>query len=305
LTRRDDSSLTPDELKVVQKHALLLLDKAAAIGRYPTPIADLMDAAKLTVVSDEVLDERFLARMLRRAKATVATLKTALSKVLGLFEPHERLVMIDQMTPKPRIPFVKLHEAGHGLLPHQQGMYRLIHDCEGTLDPFVSDLFEREANVFASEVLFQGGGFAEEAHSSAFSLKVPLKLAAKYGASPYASFRRYASTNPRSCALIVLNKPVYNLDGGFIAELRRVICSESFIEAFPTKPFDGPVGPSHLLGPSVPAQGKKMTRPKEVVLTDRNGVRYLCNAEAFNTTHYVLILLVVDRAKPFKIALSK
>jgi hypothetical protein len=50
-------------------------------------------------------------------------------------------------------------------------MYSLIHDCEKTLDPEITDLFEREANVFAAETMFQGGLFAEEAHQSASGSK--------------------------------------------------------------------------------------------------------------------------------------
>ena len=57
------------------------------------------------------------------------------------------------------MPFIKLHEAGHGTLPHQSKIYRLIHDCEKTLDADMTDLFEREANVFASQGLVQGEVF--------------------------------------------------------------------------------------------------------------------------------------------------
>lgn len=37
-----------------------------------------------------------------------------MSKVFGLFEANDRLVVIDKNVPKPKKPFVKLHEAGHG-----------------------------------------------------------------------------------------------------------------------------------------------------------------------------------------------
>ena len=134
-----------------------------------------------------------------------AMLKSALSKVLGLFEPYDRLVMIDKTVPTPKKPFVKLHEAGHGFLPHQSGLFGLIHDCEKTLDPDITDLFEREANVFAVEVMFQGATFAAEAHADTFGMKVPMQLAKKYGASNYSAFRRYVTTNPAACCVIVLD----------------------------------------------------------------------------------------------------
>jgi hypothetical protein len=63
-----------------------------------------------------------------------------------------------------------LHEAGHGTLPHQSKVYALIHDCEKTLDAEITDLFEREANVFASEALFQGEIFAKEAQQLHFGI---------------------------------------------------------------------------------------------------------------------------------------
>jgi hypothetical protein len=44
------------------------LREASAIGRFPTPIGDLMAAAKLTVVDDDVLDGSFLRRFIKKAK---------------------------------------------------------------------------------------------------------------------------------------------------------------------------------------------------------------------------------------------
>jgi Zn-dependent peptidase ImmA (M78 family) len=268
-----------------------LLRDASAFGRFPTPVDDLMDAAKLIVVDDEVLDEGLLRRFLRKSNAGITTLRSALSKVLGLFEPHERLVVIDRLTPTPRIPFIKLHEAGHGCLPHQSGLYRLIHDCEKTLDPDISDLFEREANTFASEVLFQGTSFAQEAHDSDFSLKVPLTLAKKYGASNYSTFRRYVTTNPNACCLVVLDQPVANLQASFQAEVRRVVASRRFNEMFDAKSLAAPVNERHVLGSVVPLS-RRMTRPKHVHFRNRNGNTCRCTAEGFNTTHQILILIL-------------
>ncbi len=63
-----------------------------------------MEAAKLTVVDDEILNATFLERFIKSAKASVATIKSALSKVLGLFEANDRLVIIDKDTPCPAYP---------------------------------------------------------------------------------------------------------------------------------------------------------------------------------------------------------
>lgn len=280
----------------MRKRADLLLREASAYGRFPTPIDDLMQAAKLIVVDDEVLDQSKLQWFLKQAKAGIATLKSALTKVLGLFEPNDRLVVIDRNTPKPKIPFVKLHEAGHGSLPHQCGMYRLIHDCEKTLDPDISDLFEREANVFASETLFQGTTFARIAHDSAFSIKVPMALAKDFGASQYATFRRYVTTNPNLCCLVVLdsNTLMQKPDGGFSIEVRRIVPTESFNTMYDANALFPEVNDKHPLGPVVPI-GRKMTAPRQIVLQDRNGEEHFCRAEAFDTTKQVLVLVLDEK----------
>lgn len=292
MTRPDDSLLDPDQLANVQRHADRLLREASAIGRFPTPIDDLMAAAKLTVVDDEVLDENLLRQFIAKAKAGVATIKSAVSKVLGLFEANDRFVVIDRDAPKPRIPFIKLHEAGHGSMPHQSKMYKLMHDCAQTLEPEIADLFEREANVFASEVLFQGEAFSEEAHGQSFSIKVPMNLKKKYGGSHYATFRRYAMTNPNACCVISLEQPVYTEDGGFSAEIRRVVASKSFEKIFDCNALSvGSVTDTHPLGPAVPAKRKRMSFDREVILIDRNRDERVCSAEAFNTQHHVLLLV--------------
>ncbi len=291
MIRPDDSLLDPHQLSNVRRHADQLLREASAIGRFPTPIDDLMAAAKLTVVDDEVLDESFLWQFIKIAKARVATVKSALSKVLGLFEANDRFVVIDKNAPKPRVPFIKLHEAGHGTMPHQSKLYQIMHDCEKTLEPEIADLFEREANVFASEVLFQGEAFSQEAHAQSFGIKVPMKLARKYGGSNYATFRRYVITNPNVCCVVILDPPLYKAEGDLSAEVRRVVMSKSFEKIFDGQVLASIVTDAHPLGPVVPVNGKRMSFDREIVLIDRNGEERICMAEAFNTTHQILILI--------------
>lgn len=289
MTRPDDSLLDPQQLATVRRHADLLLRDAAALGRFPTPIDDILEAAKLTVVDNEELDENLFQQFLSKAKSGIATIKSALSKILGMFESNERLVFIDRNAPKPRIPFIKLHEAGHGRLPHQCKMYKLVSDCEQTLDPYISDLFEREANVFASDVLFQGDVFSNEAHGQSFDMKTAIKLAKKYGASNYATFRRYVMTSPLASCLVVLEPCKYGLNGDFTAQVRRIVPSKLFEKIYNEKIFGSTVDASHALGSVVPR--KRMCYPREIVLKDRNGEDRICRAEAFNTTHHTLVLL--------------
>jgi len=289
MTRPDDSLLQPHQLATVQRHADRLLREASAIGVFPTPVDDIMAAAKFIVVDDQVLNESMLRQFMKKAKSGVATIKSALSKVLGLFEANDRLVVIDKAAPKPRKPFIKLHEAGHGTLPHQAKVYALIHDCEKTLDAEITDLFEREANVFASEALFQGERFAKEAQQFDYGIKAPMALAKKFGSSNYAAFRRYVVTNNNACCVVVLEPSVHHLDGGFSAEVRRVVMNKSFETIYDGKVLNKTVTGSHVLGPVMPR--KRMTFDHEIVLTDRNKDERICIAEAFYTKRNTLILV--------------
>lgn len=293
----DDSALTFRQLANVQRHADRLLLEAAAYGRFPTPVDDLLAAAKLEVVDDELLDDGLLRRFLHKATiAGVAAFKSALSKVVGLFDAADRLVLIDKTLPRPRIPFVKLHEAGHGSLPHQSRVYALIHDCLQTLDPDTTDLFEREANVFASEVMFQRETFSRHAHEQEFGVKVPMGLAKQFGASNYATFRRYVGTNPRACCLIVL-EPVQRMAiGNFTAEIRRIVASQSFNDIYDALRFGAKITERHALARAVPL-GRRFVYPREIALFDRNGDARECRVEAFDTTHQVLVLIL--DTKPF------
>jgi hypothetical protein len=139
-------------------------------------------------------------------------------------------------------------------------MYAPIHDCDKTLHADVMDLFEREANVFASEVLFQGEIFAQEAHQFDFGIKVPMTLSKKYGASNYSTFRRYVTTNPCACCVVVLDPVVCGLDGTFDVEPRRTAVSTSFHATFDGEAIFRTIGNRHALGPVVPL-GRRMSRP--------------------------------------------
>ena len=290
MTRPNDCSLDASQMATVEKHAALLLKEAAALHIFPTPIDRLMAAAKLTVVDDNFLDEGVIAQFMRSAKAKITTIKSALSKILAMIHPGEKIVLIDKGTPPIRVPFIKLHEAGHGLLPHQKKAYTLMQDCQENLDPDITDLFEREANVFAAEVLFQGGLFADEAHQSAFGMKVPIELAKKFGASNYSAFRRYVSTSPHACCLLVLEPVVIGAGKQFIAEVRRIIPTTSFHAIFDGERFGAAISQSHILGHVVPVN-RRMTAPRKIKLTDRNGDQRKCTAEAFDATHQIFILI--------------
>lgn len=290
MARSDDSSLDPSQRRAVEERARKLLDRASAWNRFPTPTPDILEAAKLTVATYRAFDPRQILAYIQKKGATAAGhLKSAISKVLGICDSEDQVIHIDQTVGVSKQNFLKLHETGHHELPAHRSLFRIFQDCEKTLDPEVSELFEREANNFARFALFQGDAYAKMAADCAFEIKTPIKLAAKFGASIYASSREFARTNARACAVYIL-EPVEFVDGlGFRVAVRRIEVSPAFELRF-GRPRDTVITPDHLLGRVVPI-GRKMSRPTAFSHADRNGAPHECVAEAFDTTHNIVILL--------------
>ena len=289
MTRRpDDCSLTLAQLAKVRKEAKRALREAGVLGVLPTPLDQILVVAKVEEVKEHVLDEGFLTKM--RAKAGDA-LKRALSKVKGVFDAAAGLVFIDHLLVPVKKRFVTLHEAGHGFMPWQREMYKIVEDCDQALDPGAADLFDREANMFASEVLFQNDTFYNLAADEKFEIWTPIRLAKKFGASLYSSIRQYVSKNDRRCVVLVLNPPAPIEGAGFRATLRRVIPSNAFTKMFGDHPWKSVYTPDDQLGRLVPLGKRKSSGKRKVVLTDRNGDRHECIAESFTQTHQVFILI--------------
>jgi IrrE N-terminal-like domain len=157
VTKPDDSSLDADQRLAVEERARQLLDRASAWDRFPTPVEDILAAAQLRVAPTSIFDPaRILAFVRDKTAETASRLKSAISKVLGLYDAGERIIHIDDTVAESKQTFLKLHETGHHELPVHRKLFRFFQDCEKTLAPETADLFEREANNFARFALFQG-----------------------------------------------------------------------------------------------------------------------------------------------------
>lgn len=283
----DDSA----HLAEIRKHARASLEAAGALGRYPTSVADVMAAANLLVADKHALELGLLDRLRKTANRAGTALKSALSKVLGVFDPRARLVYLDRAVHRAKQVFVKLHETAHAVLPWQKSLYSLVEDCEKTLAPDVADQFEREANSFASEVLFQLGDFTRRAADEPMGIAVPLRLGRKYGASAYASIRRYVSTHHRACAVLILDPPELTHGAGFVAKLRRVVTSAEFESVCGTISWPPQFTPGDELGAAVPLGPRKMSRPRACSIRDSNGELHECVVEAFTQGFQVFVLI--------------
>lgn len=296
----DDHSIDKQQLARIRDRARRALQDAGALGRFPTPVDDVVAAANHSVELNVEIDPTFLSKL--RKKAGDA-LKRAVSKIFGALDVAARTMHLDRLVPPHKLPFLKLHELGHGILEWQRDIYRVTEDCEKTLDPEVSEIFERESNAFASEVLFQLDSFASEAADLNFGLQTPLRLSKKYGASVYSTVRRYVTTNVRACAVVVLDPPELSLGEGFRASVRRVVSSPSFAERFGDLQLPEVLTPDDDIGRIVPIGGRRMSSPRSIAFRDRAGARHECLAEAFAYKYYVFVLIYPTAALTKKIVI--
>lgn len=289
----DDSTLPDESLRTVRKYADLLLRKACAYDRFPTPVDDLIKAARLEIARESVLAEIGLDGLYRRLpnalKLAPDKLKRAAAKVIGLLDREDRTIHLAPDThPKKRI-YVTAHEIAHDFLPHQRKTYAILEDSESELDPETNDLYEREANVFASEILFQREVFAIQAADFDLAIRVPIELAKNFGPSVYSAARRYVSTHKKSCALLVFNPPIFIAGTGEVIELRRAIPSPSFRSEFGSLRWPQQCGHDHFFMRHRPRH--RFTSPTPIRLTDRNGQPRDCYLEAFDSSHQILFLI--------------
>lgn len=296
MIRADDSSLDPEQLRAVELRARNLLDRASGWGRYPTPVGDILSAANLRVADKQAFDPAgLIAFMAEKGRQAAALVKSALTKVFGIYDAGDQIIHIDGSVNGSKQTFLKLHEAGHHELPAHRRLFRFFQDCEKTLSPEIADLFEREANNFARFALFQGDGFAKIAAESELTVKVPMRLATKFGASVYASAREFARTNHRDCLVVVLNPIEYCPGVGIRAAVRRIEPSPSFRRKFSVPSADY-ITLDHVLGIALPSGRQRVVKPRSLALRDRNGDAHECLAEAFDTKRNIIILLYPIRA---------
>jgi Zn-dependent peptidase ImmA (M78 family) len=300
MPRPDDSTLTPGQLARIRMEAERALMEAGALGVLPTPIDEIMRVARIRELEEDVLNPSFVAKIMAKAEKAGQAIRRALTKVMGLFHASDGLIFIDRTLMKVKQRFVRLHESAHGFLPWQRPMYSLVQDGDNALDPDTADLFDREANTFASEVLFQLDTFRDQAETMPFGIMTPVKLSNKFNASIYSSVRQYVSKNHRTCAVVVLNKPEVDPEVGFRATLRRVVGSESFLQMFAGQTWPEVYTPDDDIGRFVPVNGRRASGKRQLGLTDANGTLHDCIAESFNSGHQVFVLIHVTKALTVK-----
>lgn len=211
----------------VRKAAEHLLLKAEAKGRLPTPVDDLVAAASLVEPEHSLLSNFVLEQAPAHLRRAVRKLRF---KVRAVLDRKAREVHIDPaMQHGGRIAFKKLHEVTHDILPWQRALG--YADDDATLSWTTKQLFERQANQGAAELLFQRELFRDMASHYEIGMAAILELARLIGASGHASFRRFVETHRWPVAGVVMELSPCAVDP--IAYRRKeVVSSPSWEERF-------------------------------------------------------------------------
>jgi len=207
----------------IEKICRNLLKKSKAWGVFPTPIERIVSYANLTIeagIDLGKIEPGFLSRFEFIPKFA--------QKVLGMLDYRQKVIYLDHSQQAQKKGFVTLHEVVHEILPWQQALGFM--DDEQTLAPEVKEQFEREANFGASAAIFQLELFDEQAEKLPLSIKSPLVIAQKAGASNHSAIRRFVERSPKRCALLVLHPPEQN--GRFAVRVRDYFQSPSFTSEF-------------------------------------------------------------------------
>ena len=301
--KKDDSTLDPDSLHNVKGHAKDLLLKANAFGHLPTPIDRIVESAKLFVNNEISLDANtnIFARFSDKVGKTARPQLHGLKKILGILYVPSGEIYLDHTQHEKRKAFIKLHETGHGFLPHQKRMFEYMEDGHQELDPEIEDLFEREANNFAVELLFQLDKFEKIAADYQISIQTPIELSEKFGSSIYAGIRRYVNTHFAPLALAVYDKPAEDRK----YYLRRMpMYSDSFVKMFGQLSFPNPCDNSNCFGSLL---GAKLRTDCYCGLKDLNGHTHETNIHIFSNSYENFVILIPAKKtsnRPYEFCLN-
>ena len=166
------------------------LEEAGVAGIIPTPLEEVV---KVSAV-DSFVDVRYLPpdmALRRRGK---------LHRILGAVSFSERVAFVDPQQSRNRIRWTEAHELAHALLPwHTRNAYL---DNRVTLSHKAHETQEREANLAASHLIFQGQVFFDRATSYRTGIAVPIHLARAFDASLHSTIRYYAELHPDPVAMV-------------------------------------------------------------------------------------------------------
>lgn len=217
-------------LIVLAENALI---RGEAIGYFPTPLEHLVKANGLRYEElDQSLEKFFLD--LETNSFTLGC--SPLNKLRGIADLRDKTIVIKDDKPERKL-FVTGHELGHQLIPwhrlYPDAQGDVYQDDESNLGYGVKIIFEKEANFFASELLFQGRSFIQKASDLQISFDTVFKLAYECGASKQATLWHYVQSSHQALFSVCYSPNFKQSDEFGIPVLTKPITlfSQEFINA--------------------------------------------------------------------------
>lgn len=178
-----------------------LLRRADAIGRFPTPVDDIVAAANLAEPEHSLLSDFVFEQAPRHLREAIAPLRR---KVLAVLDRRTREIHLDPTIDNDaQRRFKRLHEVSHDLYPWQKALG--FADDQLTLSFATNQRFEREANQGSAELLCQRNLYRDVAADYAIGIAAIIELHEMFGISIHASFRRFVETHRHAVAGLVLS----------------------------------------------------------------------------------------------------
>jgi transcriptional regulator with XRE-family HTH domain len=270
--------VTRDEIR---RHALALLREAEALGERPTPLEQIVEAAKLVESGELTLDVRDRKKLTERFGHWV---EQAWSRLQGTFDFRSEAIWVKPDLHPMKQRFVLSHEIGHAILPAHKETFAYVDDYS-TLPPFARDLYEREANQAAVEILFQAGQLTDEIDSRPITLPRICDESVSFGVSIVASARYAAETSRRTFAIAIAHYGDHRLGP------THIYCSKSFEATFGWK--SGNPAPPEL---RAALRSARLETDEVWVINNQRGEPQVANIEKMSTG-FAAIVLVVPESK--------
>ncbi len=273
------------DIKKQVKHLM----KAASVGdKLPTPKEDIVECSKLVEIEQLDLFDYKDDWKERGFKL----IKRALSKIKGLIDFRHDIIYVDPNIHPAKRSFVTFHEVSHRILPWQKDLFCPHADTEYSLDPRIEQIFEVEANIGASLILFQLDRFKEELKDLQIGLGSAIKLAERFDASLHSTFRKYVEDNHQICALLILKSQNRNIsDRQNFFNLWYYLQSKKFTKEYGVVDWPKFYHSGDPVYDTISKNSVKLIKCGEFTMTNLAGYKKRCRIEIYYNqfNHFVFI----------------
>lgn len=275
---RLDGELPAEEIERIRTYMLALLKRTDALDLVPTPIDRVMQVAKLVSAGEVTLSPEEKRKLRQRFGDLVDYVWNQLQ---GVIHFGAREIWVNPEMYPLRKRFVYGHEIGHYVLPEHRELFAYLDD-ETRLRPDVHDLFERQANQAAIELLAQGDRLRQQADDSRLSMDLIDALAQRFAISLQATARRIVEETKQDCALAVS----YRVRHSGRLMPHHLYCSASFEKRFRWKA----TGAAKALVAQSIRGAVRSSALEPLIVSDLRGRAVTLELDAVKTPRAVLVL---------------